>query len=216
MNERLKLECIICIYAIVNKINGKRYIGSTKNFIERSHTHKTLLKKAKHHSPYLQNSWIKYRKENFEFSILECVEEEAALLMREQWWLDNTNCEYNVLKIAGRVTGFKHSEETIEKLRDNQFKGIIGVDNPFSKKCYQYNLDGSFIRGWDCIMDIERDLGLSNSLIVRCLKSKTRTAHKFQWFYEYKGENIEAIILKSCWRHSRNYGKRIINLILKK
>jgi NUMOD1 domain len=39
------------------------------------------------------------------------------LLKREQYYLDNLKPEYNILKIAGSVLGFKHSESTKKLLR---------------------------------------------------------------------------------------------------
>jgi len=38
-------------------------------------------------------------------------------LIREQYYLDLLNPEYNILKKAGSPLGFKHSEETKDKLR---------------------------------------------------------------------------------------------------
>lgn len=38
-------------------------------------------------------------------------------IKREQYYLDRIKPEYNILKIARSSLGFKHSEETIEKLK---------------------------------------------------------------------------------------------------
>lgn len=43
---------------------------------------------------------------------------QTELLEREQFYLDLLIPEYNVLKHAYSLLGFKHSEDTIEKLRD--------------------------------------------------------------------------------------------------
>lgn len=109
------------VYAIVNLISGKRYIGSaTKSFKSRWFKHVSDLKLNKHHSPYLQRSWNKYGKDCFEFKILEIVLPENCI-SREQWWLDLFGTYlrengYNILPQAGNCLGFKHTEETRQKM----------------------------------------------------------------------------------------------------
>ena len=48
------------IYKILNKINGKFYIGSAVNFKRRFARHKRLLNINCHPNEYLQNAWNKY------------------------------------------------------------------------------------------------------------------------------------------------------------
>lgn len=60
------------IYLIVNKLNGKWYVGSAKNFRERIREgHLYRLKKNIHENSYLQNSWHKYGVSAFIFIELE-------------------------------------------------------------------------------------------------------------------------------------------------
>lgn len=61
------------IYKILNKINGKYYVGSTKNFNKRWNSHKANLNKHTHPNIHLQNSYNKFGKENFEFHIVESL-----------------------------------------------------------------------------------------------------------------------------------------------
>lgn len=102
------------IYKILNKINGKFYIGSALNLKYRWRDHKVFLKNKNHPNIHLQRSSIKHNLENFEFIILEYVEA-SKLIEREQFWINSLNPEYNILKIAGSLLGFKHSEETKNK-----------------------------------------------------------------------------------------------------
>lgn len=70
----------IGIYRITNKIDGKSYIGKTgMNFGDRWDSHRSLLNSGKHDNPYLQNAWRKYGGENFEFAIVEVVEDAELL-----------------------------------------------------------------------------------------------------------------------------------------
>ena len=59
------------IYVIKNIITNKVYVGSAaRNFIVRYNTHYNLLKKNQHFNKHLQDSWNKYKEENFQFRVL--------------------------------------------------------------------------------------------------------------------------------------------------
>lgn len=195
---------IICgIYKITSP-SGRVYIGESKDIGYRLKTYRKLRCK---NQTKLYNSFLKYGVDAHIFSIIEeCLFEE--LLCKERYWQDFYDVLNDGLNLKLTECGGQkqiHSQETVLKIKSNHsLKGVKGIDNPFSKKCYQYSLEGFFIKEWDSITDVERNLKLSNSLIVRCLKGKTRTAHKFQWFYEYKGDIIEPILIKSCKNNTRN------------
>lgn len=58
----------ICgIYCIENKINNKKYIGMSRDIKRRWSEHKTELNTHTHVNQYLQSSWGKYGKDNFDF-----------------------------------------------------------------------------------------------------------------------------------------------------
>jgi hypothetical protein len=40
------------------------------------------------------------------------------LLKREQYYLDNLKPQYNIVETAGSTLGYKHTEESIEKMRN--------------------------------------------------------------------------------------------------
>lgn len=93
------------IYQIVNTINGKSYIGSAKNTEKRWNRHKYDLGRGKHHSVYLQRSWIKYGESVFAFKILEQTDE---LFARETYWIDTLKPEYNLGSVGGGDNISKH------------------------------------------------------------------------------------------------------------
>ena len=119
------------IYMIMNLVNGKFYIGSSKNIKNRFWGHKGSLNNNRHHSSLLQRAWNKYGEENFIFEILEnCLEEK--LLEREQIWLDfhhvyNKDIGYNNLKNAksciGRIPSEIHKKRISEALT-NRYKNM--------------------------------------------------------------------------------------------
>jgi group I intron endonuclease len=77
------------IYEIRNKINGKVYIGSSKNIRQRWIDHKTELRQQIHNNQHLQFAVDKYGLENFEFKIIETTHStKEERLTREQHYMD--------------------------------------------------------------------------------------------------------------------------------
>lgn len=75
------------IYKIINKIDGKYYVGCSRNIQSRWIRHKYVLRKNKHENKYLQRAWNKYGEENFEHVIVE-ITEPHLLPVTEQKYLD--------------------------------------------------------------------------------------------------------------------------------
>lgn len=103
------------IYLIKNIINNKCYIGSSKDIRQRFNKHRNDLRKGRNHNILLQRAWDKYHEENFKFEILEECDENN-LIIREQYYLDTLKHEYNIVDIAGRPLGYKHTKEAKEKI----------------------------------------------------------------------------------------------------
>ena len=118
------------IYQIRNIINGKVYIGSACDVMNRWYNHKYQLRHNKHHTIHLQRAWNKYGEENFVFEILEEVEDEGQLLIIEQKYLDKAlaydyKTGYNSAKYADASgKGIYPSEETRKKMSEAQ-KGKV-------------------------------------------------------------------------------------------
>lgn len=108
------------IYCIENKVNGKKYIGMSTDYKRRWKNHNKYLNKGKHHNIYLQRSWNKYGKENFEFKILEDNIKEENLSDREIYWIDYYNTfegeGYNLTKGGEGMLGCEFSEKTKRKI----------------------------------------------------------------------------------------------------
>ncbi len=107
------------VYAIVNKVNDKPYIGSSKDIEDRwygSLGHFTLLRKGTHDNRYLQAAFDKYGESNFIPEIWELTSEKKRL-KREQWYLDEIGMD-NLYNLSPRAGGGRQSEETIKKIGD--------------------------------------------------------------------------------------------------
>ena len=107
------------IYMWTNKLNGKKYIGSSVNlrrrFLEYYNTNRLLIET----SMPINTAFLKYGYSNFSLDILEFCEI-SKLMEQEKHYFNKLAPEYNILKIPGspsRGRGWKHTETSIEKMR---------------------------------------------------------------------------------------------------
>lgn len=68
----------------------------------------------------------------------------------------------------------------------NPMYGITGANNSKSTVVLQFTKDGEFVRKWNCITDIKRELGINVSNIPECCKGKHKTVGGYIWRYHYK------------------------------
>jgi len=92
------------IYKIINIINDKFYIGSSKNLNRRKIDHFKLLRKNKHNNKKLQNSFNKYGEDNFIFEILLFCEN-SELEYYENKLICKFHPQYNIEKSSKRRVG---------------------------------------------------------------------------------------------------------------
>ncbi len=104
------------IYRWVNKLNGKDYLGSTANAKSRLNTYYDLKTLRTVNMP-IYKAILKYGHDNFIFEIIEyCTHlRREDIIMREQYYLDNYDFDYNVLANAKSSAGYKHTVETLAK-----------------------------------------------------------------------------------------------------
>lgn len=62
---------------------------------------------------------------------------------------------------------------------ENRRKAVI-------KPIIQYDLQGNFIKEWNCIIDVEREINISHKQICSNLKNKQKTVHGF--IFKYKDD----------------------------
>lgn len=87
------------IYIIKNSINGKIYVGKSKNCYKRLHQHLSDIKidnRNYNENPHLLNAFKKYGEDNFEYYIVEKFEDssediENLLAERELYWMKELN-----------------------------------------------------------------------------------------------------------------------------
>lgn len=195
------------IYAIINTLNNKMYIGSTQTLRKRFRQHYTLLLRNQHHSKKLQNAVNKYGINVFKFTVLErCEPITDTLLLLEQKYIDELGY-YNICKIAGKTTGIRgkghilsesqrqniiaankrriYTEQMRKEIseRVNKYKSIQDKKNPI--ECY--SIDGKLIATYESVMEasraIKKLLNINNARvgIKRAYQGKQHTAYGFKW-----------------------------------
>jgi group I intron endonuclease len=97
-------------------INGKSYVGSSVNLSRRfkSYFNVNYLKISYAKTMLINKALVKHGYSNFNLEVLEFCEK-LDVLVREQYYIDIIQPEYNILKTAGSVLGIKHKQETILK-----------------------------------------------------------------------------------------------------
>ena len=113
------------IYKITNTQTNKCYIGQSSNVSKRFAQHLNALKKNRHHSMHLQNSFNFYGEKAFTFEIIEMCPINI-LNQREKHWIkyyDSFNNGYN-MSVGGETTtlGYKYTDEQ-RKAKSESRKG---------------------------------------------------------------------------------------------
>lgn len=137
INNNLAEKC--GVYIITNIVNGKRYIGSSKNLKERLIRHKWELDKGIHVNNYLQNSWNKYGEDSFEYGIL-CLCDITSQFEFEQYYIDNINPEYNIQKDVLLSTKSEESKVKISAGVKNKYLNSPDVNRKYKEELYVYNI----------------------------------------------------------------------------
>lgn len=118
-----KVEVVCGIYKITNNVNGKVYVGSSKDIHKRWSQHQKDLKGKKHHSAKLQRAWNK-GDVDLEFSILEECEQ-SVLLEREQHWMDTLDSYKTGYNCSEKSTYPTEKVKTSIKVKyEKEFKQI--------------------------------------------------------------------------------------------
>ena len=114
------------IYMIKNVVNEKVYIGQSIDIYDRWIEHKNALRGNYHANNHLQHAWNKYKEQSFQFSVIEECNE-CELNDKEIYWIatkDSYHNGYNLTEGGGGVRGFKHTDDTKQKI-SNRLKEIL-------------------------------------------------------------------------------------------
>lgn len=184
-------------YFLIYKLtspSGKCYIGQTKQkFYRRLNEHKSNSKKLNYplYNAIRKYGWINFKKEILEEKIAENKIDDL-----EKYYIKENNSlkpfGYNLQSGGNKNKHF--SKLTKNKMSQNNAKnmsGKFGKEHPNAKKIFQLDLKGNFIKEWDSIIDIQRNLNIKASNIGKVCRQekKYKTAGGYIWKYK---ENINA------------------------
>lgn len=107
------------IYRIINLVTLDYYIGQSVCLSKREKVHFNSLRKNRHYNRHLQNSFNKYKEQNFKFEVLLYCEI-LELDRYEQALVDKWKPTYNICKeCVSYAKGVIHSEESRIKLSES-------------------------------------------------------------------------------------------------
>lgn len=154
------------IYKHTNKINGKVYIGQTKQALSQRWRKDGSKYKG---STKFYNAIQKYGWDNFDHSVIcQCEEWEVDIL--EKAFIDKYDSINNGYNLdSGGHENKQHAESTKKKISRTLSRTIICEE--LNKEFYGAN-------------EAARQLGIHNSLIVRCCNGKIKTAHGMHFRYK--------------------------------
>jgi len=170
------------VYQILNRINGKRYIGSTINIKRRWQGHLNRLRYGQHGNQHLQQAFDKHGENTFVFSVLEYTETQM-LVEREQHYLNVYLPEYNISPMAGSPLGVRHGAE----VRRRMSKAHIG--HPVSAETRHKISDALTGRS----LSLETCRKLSEALTGRRLSKEHKQKIRDAWTAERRHRQSEAL-----------------------
>lgn len=107
MNKRKKNKYISGIYCVENLINGKKYIGHTRNLCQRGSIHFVELQSNRHYNSDMQRDYNKYGIENFVYWVLEVCSGKDLFLKENEYIKKFNSVENGYNSTYGGETGAK-------------------------------------------------------------------------------------------------------------
>lgn len=173
------------IYKIENLVNGKVYIGQTKrgpNVRWHQHIHSMNYKSGENYNNHLYSSMRKYGLDNFDFSILDEVEDDH-LDSTEKFWIEKYKS--NNIDFGYNVTG------------GGQGRGQIWT------QVSQYSVDGRYIKTYASISEAARETGGDRSWIKKICDGHHSISANSQW--RYANDDPPRPFFKNSFRYVNQY-----------
>ena len=204
------LEVYGIIYKIINKVNGKIYIGQTKQGFNKRYNgkgdgvqrvynyYKKCLSQNQYVNQYLFNSINKYGVESFKINkTLDIAFSKEELDIKEEIYVKI----YDSFKNGYNCT-----------LGGDGVKGLEGSLNPASKKVIQLDLEGNYIKTWDYMNEVGRELGICK--VSACSLGYQKTAGGYIFIDENTYMKNDYTFQSPKYKIRNNGVKRVVQISL--
>ena len=160
------------IYMHKNKVNGKIYIGQTKQKLSDRFLNGEGYKKC----PKFYKAIKKYGWDNFDHILLESNLSSFEANKKEIYYIEKFNS-------CSREKGYNIS--------------FGGAGNPReTDNIYQYSMDGYYIKTWNSVSEICDYYNIVDSGIYKCCYEEIKYFHGYQW-KKYYSKKIESVMKRS-------------------
>lgn len=172
------------IYVLKHPITDEiRYVGKTVKLLhERLHNH--IYEATKRYKPNYRCNWIKSLVNQGLKPLIEEIdnctwENSSELEIYYIQYYKSIGCKLINLTNGGEgILGLKYTEQRINNLKKALRKN--------SKKVYQYDLNGNFIKEWINAKEASEETGLIYANIIHCCTSLKKSHGNFIWSYDFK------------------------------
>jgi hypothetical protein len=160
------------VYLIRNLNNKKFYVGSSIDIGRRFKEYFNISHLLRRDKLPICAALSKYGYSQFSVEIMEYCNI-SIVIEREQYYLNLLKPQYNILKIAGSLKGFLHSEETKNKLSD-VFKGNVNsLNQPNATPVTVLDLETGKTNKYTSARKAAEALNISNSIVSGRLREKS-------------------------------------------
>lgn len=157
------------VYRLLNKLNGKSYIGATKKLKNRISEHVKDARGVYNIFCSIHAAIKEHGLLNFELEILEVISDrnEELLYSKETEYIlkyKTTESEFGYNITSGGLRPRVLNKDVLAKISES--------NNHRKVKVASYNLKGEFIKMYNSIRDASRDTGIQSNDIVRLYKKE--------------------------------------------
>ena len=172
------------VYLFRNLTNEKIYIGSSMDLRRRFKEYFNVNHLLRNKNLAICAALGKYGYSLFSLEVLEYCDP-SNILKREQYYLDLIKPQYNILKTAGSFVGFKHTEETKNKLAV-LFKGNKNSQNhPAAVSVEVLDLESGETSIFSSARKAAVALNISNSTVMYKLRGNPSKTYKNRYIFNY-------------------------------
>jgi len=187
------------IYIIENKINSKKYIGSSIEIPVRIMKHKYSLRRNYHDNQYLQNSFNKHGEDNFTFMVLELCEE-SELINKENHYINlyhsnDLNVGYNL----ATVNEFRRNNYNVEVKIKNS-KHNLNVNNNF-KTFKMINLETLVELDFDNLVEAANHIKTNNFSDGKLRNIRQKISQCLRGIKVHNGVENNGAVRKTAYKH---------------